>query len=113
MNEAATVAIIDRLFRRIEEAHYPRVELATLRAFIVVAIRGQATASDVRDTLGCSLSGAGRAIQRLTAEGDRQADGGAGLLERIHDPMDRRSQYVTVSALGHRFLADLGEIITL
>jgi DNA-binding MarR family transcriptional regulator len=86
------VAISARSLAEVER----EVNVARLRALVVVASRGRTTLGELAAATGLHPSSASRMCDRMTRD---------GLLDRADDPADRRSLRLTLTSEGAAVLA--------
>lgn len=87
----------------------PDIQVSTVKAFLVVAMRGSCTQKDVEVELNATNATASRSISYWT---DRKADRKPGLnfILRLEDPHDRRFKTLTLTKKGQAFLEKLRKV---
>ncbi len=86
--------IIDELHRRLAEAGHP--DARPWHGFALQAVgRGAATAAELGAAMGVSKQAAGKAVEKLEAQ---------GYVRRVPHPDDARAKRIVVSRRGHDLL---------
>jgi len=87
----------------------PDIQVQTVRALLVVVVRGSCTQKEVETELGSTNASTSRNISYWT-EMRFDKKPGMGFIMRLEDPQDRRYKMLTLTKKGQAFIEKIREV---